>query len=197
MSARFDACSLIAVGSSGLSSSETIGGKGARASPSVLNARSVRSGSLSPRRIKLASAPGSAGRSNITSKRAPGPIGKALRTGSKAVSQGWPSTARTNGLAPSTASSMIRAFIALRMRSRTRDPGGSVSRTGTGCEFKVISEPGSDEESKLSKICALSSSRQSARTTSISLSASGGWISSTIRAPYRPRPSCSPSQGRA
>ena len=57
----------------------------------------VRRAPLSPRRTSVTAAPASRGMSNMSSKRAPGPIGNWLRSGSNG-SLGCPSTATMNGL---------------------------------------------------------------------------------------------------
>ena len=90
----------------------------------------------SSRKAIWTSAPGSAGRSSITSNKAPGPTGIVRRRGSKA-SQGAPSTARTQGCAPAKVRTITRDRTALTMRSRRRERGGNVSRAGIGCELTV------------------------------------------------------------
>ena len=129
--------------------------------------------------------------SNISSKRAPGPIGKTLRSGSNG-SLGWPSTATISGLTPGDAD---------RHDARGRRVGEpeADARAGRGGQrqrrrrgiggHEGAEPPGGARDARVGKvvlISPLSSSRQSARTTIASTSAAGGFASSTTIGPKRP-----------
>ena len=76
----------------------------------------------------------------MSSKRAPGPIGNWLRSGSNG-SLGWPSTATMSVFAPSMPTLVSRAVAALPSLTRTRAPGRALSARGAAAPLAKTRPP--------------------------------------------------------
>ena len=146
-SQRLAASSAISAGSSGLAARRGGAERAFAGSPSAAIATNGRSASpASPRRTRRTAAPGSRGRSNISSKRAPGPIGNWLLSGSNG-SLGWPSTATMRVFAPSMATVARRAVAALPSLQ-------AHARAGAGAELQRRGGAVGEDEAPFAPACA-------------------------------------------
>ena len=115
---------------------------GATGLPAIVATSSGRSGCpASPRSATTTLPPASAGASNISSKREPGPIGTMPAAGWNS-SLGWPSMAITLGRAPTTPTMAIRDGQALTSRNLIRAPGRTSLASGAARPFTVTSAAG-------------------------------------------------------